>query len=507
MRLPLLVATALLAACGGTPPEDLTFPQGFLFGTATAGFQVEAGCPTVAATECEDRHSDWYHFVTDPALVGDAGLHISGDPISYAPGFYELYPDDLRRAAEELHGNALRLSIEWSRVFPTSTVGVAGQDALRKRADPNALAYYHAVLAAMKQRGLRPLVTINHYSLPDWIHDTVACHQDLSGCTMRGWLDPNIIPEIAKYAGFLGGEFGSEVDLWATLNEPLTAVVLAGYVFPSAQRANPPGVTLHFTEAKTAMSAMIQAHAKMYDALHQSDTVDADGDGKPARVGTVYNLEAVTAQNPDDPQDARGAAHADYLINQAFLDGVALGRLDANLDGNPVLRTDLVGRLDFLGINYYARLIVSGTPTSSFPKLSPLLDFDPLGLQYDYDYPKGIDEVLTFAAQRYGVPLFISETGYEDAQDKGLASSWVVRTLHWVRRAMAGGAHVEGYFYWTLMDNYEWNHGMNVHLGLYGVDAHDPQKTRRARSSVATYGRIAGAGQIPADLAAAYPVD
>src|SRR5713101_8132279 len=133
------------------------------------------GCPTVPAGQCEDRASDWYAWITRPELLADPGTYLAGTPPSAGPGFFELYAQDLDRAANELHSNALRLSIEWSRVFPVSTIGVPD---LRSVASPAALAYYHAVFAAMKA------------------------------------------PERA-----------------------FTAVVLAGYLLPSGNRTNPPGVT------------------------------------------------------------------------------------------------------------------------------------------------------------------------------------------------------------------------------------------------------------------------
>src|SRR6185369_10789959 len=96
---------------------------------------------------------------------------------------------------------------------------------------------------------LKLLVTLNHYTLPLWIHDGKACHADIDGCKDRGWLDHDrIVRAIALYAGYCGRKFGKWVDLWATLNEPF-ATVLAGYVFPSAERSHPPGVALRLDDA------------------------------------------------------------------------------------------------------------------------------------------------------------------------------------------------------------------------------------------------------------------
>src|SRR5258708_38187181 len=90
----------------------------------------------------------------------------------------------------------------------------------------------------MKGDGLRPLVTLNHYTLPSWLHDAAACHQDLATCAHRGWLDPAAVGEAARYAGFVAGEV-PEVDRWATLNEPFTAVGLAGELPPSRSPTTP----------------------------------------------------------------------------------------------------------------------------------------------------------------------------------------------------------------------------------------------------------------------------
>ena len=497
-----------LFAFGCTPNngQDVRFSSRFLYGTAIAGFQTEMGCPTLAAADCEDRHSDWYDFITNPALVSAPNLFIAGDPPSAGPGFYELYEQDLDRAANDLHNNSLRISIEWSRLFPTATDGIEGQDALRASASPAALAYYHALLSAMKARGLTPMVTLNHYTLPSWLHDAHGCHVDIDHCVNRGWVDHDrIVPEIAKYARFVATEFGGDIDLYATLNEPLTAVVLVGYLFQTAQRTNPPAVFFRTEEAKATYRNMIEAHARMYDAVKAADTIDADGDGEAARIGIVYNLQSVAPEWPGDPQDERGAANMDYVMNQMFLDGVAKGDFDADMDGHPVHRDDLAGRMDFLGVNYYARTIAEGTPSSLFPEVSPLITFNLISLRYDYDYPKGIYDVLMFG-RRYGVPMIITETGVSEDQPDKIAS-WLVRTMTWVQRAIHDGADVEGYYTWTLMDNYEWNHGMSFNMGLYAVDKNDPQKTRHARSGVDVYGRIAAGGKIPADLLSRYPAN
>ena len=496
--LPLLLALA----SGCHRGEEHGFPRSFLMGTAIAGFQVDMGCPTLPAAKCDDPNSDWYTWVTDPALVHDSKLFITDQPPGAGPGFAELYAQDLDRAANELHSNALRLSIEWSRVFPSSTVGVEGNDALGRIANPAALAYYHSVFAAMKARGLTPFVTLNHYTLPGWIHDAKGCHADLDHCSPRGWVDrDSTVHEAAKYAGFVAHEFGGEVDLWATLNEPFTAIVLSGYLAQTASRSNPPGVSLRWTEAKIVLGALEQAHAAMYDAVKANDLIAADGGSTPARVGLVYNIQASSPRDPKKPHDVQSAKDLSYLMNQVFLNAVIKGDVDEKLDGTLVHHPELASRMDFLGVNYYVRARVEGLGGSLAPTQTPYLTFDPTAVELDATDPTGMIDALALA-KGYGVPLYISETGTFDPDDKGTAAQWIGATLTYVQRAMAAGADVRGYFYWTLMDNYEWNHAMSLRFGIYSVDANDPAKARRGRPlALSALARASQAHAVPADLA------
>jgi beta-glucosidase/6-phospho-beta-glucosidase/beta-galactosidase len=463
---PQMKRLPLLLLCLGCAPGN-EFSSAFLFGTAIAGFQADMGCPTLPAAQCEDRASDWYAWITRPELLSDPATHLAGTPPSGGPGFFELYEQDLDRAAGELHSNALRLSVEWSRVFPSSTIGVSD---LRSVASPAALAYYHALFAAMKARKLRPLVTLNHYTLPSWLHDASGCHKDILHCSPRGWLEPPAVSEAARYAGFVAAEF-PEVELWATLNEPFTAVVLAGYLLPSSERTNPPGVTMQWAQAKAVYRALVEAHAAMVDAVRAA--------APKAQVGIVYNLQAVSPKDPAKPLDVKAARDLSYLMNEMFLNAVARGDFDAGLDGKITHRADLAGRLDFLGVNYYVRATAEGLGSSLFPDQSPYLTFNPFTLSLQGD-AAGIGEVLDLA-KSYGKPIYITETGKEDVADTGAAASWISTTLRETRSAMSRGADVRGYFYWTLMDNYEWNHGMNMRLGLYAVDPADHSKARVPR--------------------------
>jgi beta-galactosidase len=502
-REALLFAALVTSHCGGTSES---FPSRFVFGAAIAGFQADMGCPTIPADECEDRRSDWYQFVTSTVTRARPRNHLEGDPLSAGPGFYELYEQDLDRA-KELGMQSFRFSFEWSRIFPESTAGIAGYDALKAKASARALAAYHAQLQAMKSRGLRPLVTLHHYTLPIWIHDAVGCNTDLDRCRPRGWLEPTIVEEIAKYAGFCAKEFGAEVDWWATENEPL-AVIVPGFLQPSDTRSNPPAASLHFVEAKMALFAMIDAHARMYDAIKANDSIDADGDGRAAIAGIVYNVAPTAPKDPAKALDQRAADNIFYLYDAMFLNAVILGKLDEDLKGeaSAIVRDDLVGRSDYLGINYYTRIVVEGEDEPLFPAFSSLTTFNPLTLSIGEDYPRGIYESVTWAKAKYpGVPIVITENGADGSSRD--VTPFLVEHLEWLKRAIDEGADVRGYHWWTMTDNYEWNHGMTIKLGLYAVDRDDATKARKPRPVADAYRRIMSGRAIPKDLRETNPIE
>ena len=231
---------ALALASGCSTDDELTyaFPEDFRWGSAVAGFQVDPGCPTLGEADCIDPHSDWYQWVTDPAIP-ETSSYLSGDGLSEGPGMWETYAEDYARSAELGH-SMHRMSIEWSRLFPDGAAeSAATVDELAQYVNEDARDHYHSMFAAARAEGLDLMVTLNHYTLPTWIHDASDCGVDYEGCTNQGWRQPErIVPAIALYAGYCAREFGGEVDLWATLNEP-SAVILAGYIFPTEARTNP----------------------------------------------------------------------------------------------------------------------------------------------------------------------------------------------------------------------------------------------------------------------------
>lgn len=479
-----------LLACTGDPADDSAaasgrpMPDGFLWGASMAGFQVDPGCPTIPAEDCEDRGSDWYVWVTDPELVAESATYLSGQPLADGPGHWELYDDDLAMAADQLNLGSVRTSLEWSRLFPTDPGdGIETVDDLAAFVDADAVAAYHAYLGAMRSHGLEPMVTLNHYTLPTWLHDAKGCHEDLSTCQDKGWVDRDrMLHHIALYAAFCAREFGEEIDLWLTLNEPL-AVVLSGYLLPTEDRTNPPGV-IDPDAAFAVMLTQIEAHALMYDAVHAHDDT--------ALVGAAPNLAAVVPLVEGDEDDLLGVEHFDYLYNRVFLNGTVRGEWDPDLDGVvDEVRADLVGRSDFVGLNYYTRITVDGLGFQLFNQ-TPLFDFLPVGGFWD-TYPQGLAEVTTLAAE-YGLPIYITENG-TSSWSGDPTGDFLLPHLSALADAIDQGADVRGYYYWSLIDNYEWNHGMAMEFGLADVDL--DTKARTLRPMAMDYAELAAVNALP----------
>lgn len=486
--LPLTLALLALLAPSAAARD---FPRTFLWGTAIAGLQSEAGGHPSHA----DRLNDWWTWSRDPANIRSGW--VSGDRIDRGPGHWSLFRKDIDLAAERLRSNAFRFSIEWSRVFPRSTssvrvgrrIDLGDLRRLDRLANHAALRHYAAELRVSDRRGLEPFVTVSHFSLPSWVHDPIATRDALAGrgpdeplprLRRGGWLDRSTVREFRKYAAYLAWKFGPRVTYWSPINEPLV-VVANGYVnVPGAFAGYFPPGAFSFTAAIRAVLNLVRANAAAYDAIHALD--------RRARVGPVNNMIAFTPADPSSAADRTAAGHADYVFNRLFLNAVVRGVEDRDADGKITSgerHPERRGKADFLGVNYYFRSRVQALgasisdrirlldflPTQSYrTPQSPALPACPTTCS-DFGseiYPEGFGTVLRTAG-RYGLPVYVTENGIADADDD-MRAAYILGHLRVLRDVMrAHQARVRGYFHWTLVDNYEWG-SYAPRFGLYGVD-------------------------------------
>jgi beta-glucosidase/6-phospho-beta-glucosidase/beta-galactosidase len=496
---------AVLAISPAASAAGRPFPKGFLWGTASSAFQTEMG----GSPANVDRRSDWFAWTHD-AFNLEKGI-VTRDRPERGPGHWNVFANDVDLAASELHNNAFRMSIEWSRVFPRSTRGVRGLKALDRVADQRVIRHYRRELALINRRGMKPFVTVNHFTLPTWLHDPAAVRRAFEGrapddplppgLKKAGWLDRDTITEFGKYSAYLAWKLGDLVTYWSPINEPMV-VAANGYVIPGGF---PPGVT-SFTAGIRVVENLALANAASYDAIHRYD--------RRAKVGPVMNMIAFTPADPSKPNDVRGAQHADYIFNQLFLNAAVLGDYDSDVDGKvpPGERhRKLAHKADWIGVNYYFRGRATGLDASLSARIKTL-DFVPVQFyatpqhpdrpacpttcsEFGTEiYPQGFRAVL-ITAGFYGRIIYVTENGIADRDDDQRPKYLLdhLQVLHDAIRDET--ADVRGYFQWSLTDNFEWADGYAPHFGLY---AFDPKTLKRsARPSAKLYARIARTNRLP----------
>jgi beta-glucosidase/6-phospho-beta-glucosidase/beta-galactosidase len=446
----------------------VAFPASFRFGTATAAFQIESG----------NHASDWY-------LWDEQGHVKNNDQVDNGPRSQLHIADDIA-LMQHMHLGGYRLSLEWSRLFPTR----AQFDALTPDAD--ALAYYRELLTKLRAAGIAPMVTLQHFSLPVWL-------QAPGNDALLGLRDPELPDLLARYAAWAGATFGDLVDDWITINEPLGEIA-GGYT----DGVFPPGHVLDLDGFEAAFRNLVSAHAKAYDALHGADRADADGDNVLARVSYATHNRAWVPADPNSAADVAGARRVRYVSHLAFLDAVVCGNTDFQFQEawTATEVPSLIGRLDFIALNYYSVAQVQGIDVEPYLGLPLLSDLPTTRAKDDVGWdisPEGLRAVMEELTP-YGLPVVITENGLADATDSRRPKA-LVQTLGRVQELLAAGFDIRGYYHWSLVDNFEWASGFCPQFGLASFAA---DGTRTLRPSGDVYARIIGDGGITADEISTY---
>ena len=491
---------------------DLAFPDEFHWGVAHSGFQAEGGPGSPV-----DPASDWYRWVHDPLnrLLGLVG----GVPEN-GPGAYVSYESDAALARDELGMNTFRIGIEWSRIFPDSTAAVDISDedgivslsdlqALDALADQGEVAHYRAVLDALRAHGLEPMVTVNHFTLPLWVHDPLVARPLIQlglPAPAAGWLSSTTPQEFEKYAAYLAWKYGDQVDNWATVNEPFSPVLTEFLAIPWVVPNWPPGV-LRPDLASTFLVNQAIGHVAAYDAIHAWDTTVAAADGPAAFVGFTHNMIPARPANAANRLDVQAADAWNHYYNGWFPNAVIDGWVDVDFDG---VRDDgeffahMADKVDFLGVQYYGSQPMFGfgvAPVPGFPFLRgfPIRCSAESPTCSDFNQPTdpgGFREVLEVAAS-YGKPLWITENGIADDDDTK-RPSYLVNHIAVVQDLVAHGTDIRGYTYWSFVDNLEWADGYDLQFGLYGSDPQTPELERTPKpASIAALSGITKSNALP----------
>ena len=465
------------------------FPDDFLWGTATAAFQVEG-----ALGEARRAPSIWDTFARTPGKVH------RGDTGDRACEHHQRFREDIALMAE-LGVDAYRFSVSWPRVQPTGA-GPAVQ---------RGLDFYRALTDELLDKGIRPFVTLYHWDLPQELEDA------------GGWPARNTAARFAEYARLVADALGDRVEHWTTLNEPWCSAFL-GY-----------GSGVHAPGRTDPVAALRAAH---HLSLGHGLAAQALRSSLPSRARLMVSLNpAVVRPRTESAADRDAARRIDALATRVFTGPMLHGRYDDDLladtapltDWSWVRDGDLATarqRLDGLGLNYYTPTLVSDggeeaekggasaradghgeSPYSPWPGAGRVLFHQPPGPRTEMGW--GIDAtgltelLLRFHREVPGTPLYVTENGaaFEDEPDAAgrfhdpERIAYLRDHLAAVSRARDEGADVRGYFLWSLLDNFEWSYGYSRRFGAVHVDF-DTQ-VRTPKSSARWYARVAGTGRIP----------
>lgn len=477
----------------GQRATSADFPADFIWGAATAAFQIEGATHEGGRTD-----SIWDTFCRIPGAV------LGGDTGDVACDHYHRWPQDVALMAD-LGLNAYRFSVSWARVVPAPGV-----------VNTEGLAFYSSLVDGLLERGITPWVTLYHWDLPQWLEDR------------GGWADRGVVEEFVTYARAVHAAIGDRVRHWITLNEPWCSAFLG---YGGGQHA--PGRQ----EPQAAVDAahhLLVAHGEATRALRAADPT--------ATIGITLNVTVADPADPADPADVAAARLSQVMLNDLFLEPVLHGRYpSAALDAweaaglqPPVRPGDLetaAAPIDVLGLNYYHGDLMSATPPSpgrtlpaapmgSRPTSPPVAGVEAYpvsrglprtGLEWEVQ-PDGLRRVLvqihTDHTGPAGIPMVITENGaaYPDVVGPDGSvhdperTAYLLDHLRAVQQARAEGADVRGYFAWSLLDNFEWAYGYAQRFGIVRVDyetgARTPKSSALALSRVARSGRLPEAGSV-----------
>ncbi len=433
------------------------FPADFLWGAATSAYQIE-GSPLAEGA----GPSIWHRFAHTP------GCTHNGDTGDLACDHYRRFQADVQ-LMQALGLNAYRFSIAWGRVLPKGTGPV----------NPRGLGFYARLVDCLLAHGIEPAATLYHWDLPTALEDR------------GGWTNRDSAGWFADYAGVVFRALGDRVKLWITLNEPWV-VVDSGYV----HGVHPPG-RRDLVRAAAAAHNLLRAHGLAVQC-YRCEGRD--------RIGLTVNIEPkYPASEHSEDRGATRRAHA--YMNRQYLDPAMLGRYPSLLGeiygegwrGGPDEDLRLIRQpIDFLGINYYTRAVVREDLGAGPARAVSERQAESSYTETDWEvYPQGLLDTLLWIRARYGkIPLYITENGaaFDDpsAGEKPVADGrridYLRAHLRVTHEALQLGVSLRGYFVWSLLDNFEWQHGYSKRFGIVRVDYASQRRTPKA--SARFYSRV-----------------
>lgn len=422
------------------------FPDGFLFGAATAAYQIEGHSFGGAGS------THWDTFAKGPGNV------VRAEDGAIACDHYHRYDEDLD-LLRDAGMDAYRFSTSWARVMPDG-----------RTVNPEGLDFYDRLVDAMLERGLKPFQTLYHWELPSALADK------------GGWMNRDTAEYFGDFTDVITDRIGDRVHAIATINEPWCVAYLSHFLGHHA-----PGLR-DIRAAARAMHHITLAHGIGLSRLRTKGMKNC---------GIVMNFAHVKAAD-DSAGAALAATRQDAINNRWFIEAITKGTYPAEaLEGfGPHMPANwqddmalISQQMDFLGVNYYTRELVTTDTGAPWPQVKGTAgpgDKTQMGWEI---YPDGLHDVLVRMARDYvgDLPIFVTENGmaWADTVEDGavydpVRVAFVSDHFLAAKQAIADGANVQGFFYWSLLDNYEWAFGYEKRFGMVHVDFDTLQRTPKA---------------------------
>ena len=421
------------------PPHSPLLSKNFVYGVATASFQIEGGSqdrlPCIWDTFCD----------TPNKIVDSSDGHTACD-------HYNLWRDDID-LIESLGVDAYRLSISWPRVMT--------QDA---KLNPVGVKFYTNILDELKRRNIKAFVTLYHWDLPQHLEDE------------GGWLNRQTAYAFEHYVNLITKAFGDRVHSYATLNEPFCSAFL-GYEIG----IHAPG-KVGKEYGRKAAHHLLLAHGLAMSVLKQNSPNTLNG--------IVLNFTPCYSLTQSD-EDLKATAFADDYLNQWYIKPIIDAQYPDIINQLPlnhqpeILEGDLElisQSIDYLGINFYTRQVYKAHPADIYEPISPTGPLTDMGWEI---YPQSFTDLLVSLNKTYTLPpIYITENGaaMPDTYNNGEVNdldrlSYYNTHLNAVHNAIEQGVVIHGYFAWSLMDNFEWAEGYLKRFGIVYVDYKTQQRT------------------------------
>ena len=424
--------------------QILRFPDGFMWGTATAGHQIEGN----------NQHSDWWHWEQQ-------GVMHEGSMSGQAMDYWNRYEED-HELMSQLHYPAFRLGIEWARIEPEP--GTFSQEALD---------HYREILASLKQRGIKICLTLYHWVLPQWVAES------------GDWTNPETLIHFERFVRYVVDALLEFPDIWVTLNEPMMPAIAGNLI------AEHPPFRKTFSAYRQVSSALLHAHAIAYHIIH--DAYRKAGMHKQPMVGIAH---AYPVFAPWGTQGIKGlyekmASHvAEFVACRAWDQAILSGKFHY-LHGFKRL-PKLQNSVDYCGINYYFRMSLrfDSHRHNNFYINEASIPENILHTQMGWQiYPQGIQKIIRYAWKHFRKPIVITENGIADDTDT-LRPAYILEHLLNIYETILDDIPVKGYFHWSFIDNFEWRQGFGPKFGLVAVDHKDKELVRQPRKSAFMYSDI-----------------